>query len=294
MSRDYSLAPAILALVVCAGAAEAATLEPPAQVAVSPSRFELPIGSQPTTESLTLFNYGDEAVDISVSLSHWDLDDENRVRVIEPTEQSLDQWLVVNPLQFRVEARSAQTVRFSIRPRVRPEEGEHRAMIYFDQQLPQSDAPRVRVRFRMGVAIYGHVGEPRRSGELHGVELLTGERSLGASFDISSLGSAHLRMSGQYAIWPVSSYPGAEATTTIDGLERRGAEIPHGSLVAGLLPATPVLPATRRSVILNTGADLPPGDYVLDLNGTLGDQKVDRGIPFSIRHPLQTAALPPD
>ena len=73
MHRVFLLTTTVLALVACVSLTSAATIEPPAQVAVSPSRFELPIGEKPTTEALTLFNYGDEEVEISAGKSREDL-----------------------------------------------------------------------------------------------------------------------------------------------------------------------------------------------------------------------------
>jgi P pilus assembly chaperone PapD len=272
-----------------------ASVEPPAQVAVSPSRVELQIGTKPTTESLTLFNYSDQSVQIGVSVAHWDLDEQNNVRIIEPHEQSLDQWLVVNPLRFRVAPKSSQTVRFSIRPRVRPEPGEHRAMIYFDQILPGESTANLRVRFRMGVAIYAHAGEVVRSGRLNSVQVVSGTNPISAKFDISSEGTSHVRLTGQYAIWPARRYPGFENTSAIEALGRPEAMVPPEILVAGLLPARPVLPGTRREVLLLTPSELPPGSYVLDLNGEMpGEESVDRGIPFTVPHPARVSGPDPD
>jgi P pilus assembly chaperone PapD len=272
-----------------------ASVEPPAQVAVSPSRVELQIGTKPTTESLTLFNYGDQPVAIGVSVVHWDLDEQNNVRIIEPHEQSLDQWLVVNPLRFSVAARSSQTVRFSIRPRVRPEPGEHRAMIYFDQILPGESTDKLRIKFRMGVAIYAHAGEIVRTGRLNAVQVISGTNPVSAKFDISSEGTSHVRLTGQYAIWPASRYPGFENTATIEALGRPEAEVPSEVLVAGILPAKPVLPGTRREVLLHTSAELPPGSYVLDVNGEIpGEDTVDLGIPFTVPHPARVSGPGPD
>jgi P pilus assembly chaperone PapD len=275
-------------------AAVGAPVEPPAQVAVSPSRVELQIGASPTTESLTLFNFGDEPVQIAVSVAHWDLDEQNAVRIIEPHEQSLDQWIVVNPLRFTVAAKSSQTVRYSIRPRVQPEPGEHRAMIYFDQVLPRDPSEKLRVKFRMGVAIYAHAGEISREGKLNAIQVLGGTNPVSARFDISSKGTAHVRLLGQYAVWPAGRYPGHEGTSLFLELGNPGASLPEGPLIAGNLPAKPVLPDTRRNVLLHTPTKLPPGSYVLDLNGEIGSDSIDLGIPFTVPHPSQVSIPPPD
>jgi len=286
----------VLLAVACfpAWAASRTTVEPPAQVAVSPSRFELEIGSKPTTESLTLFNYSDDPMKIQVSVANWDLDDANQIRILEPNEQSLDQWLVINPLQFTVPGKKSQTVRFSIRPRIQPEPGEHRAMIYFDQQLdPEAASTKVRIKFRLGVAIYGYAGGSHREGNLNSVRVISGADPVLAKFDIASTGSSHVRMIGRYAIWPADDYPGFENTPNTMDSNEPDQPIPE-VVASGALPSRPVLPGTRREVMLQTTASLPPGAYVLDVNGRMSEQPIDLGIPFNIPYRAQVSGPAPE
>jgi len=63
---------------------------PPAQIAASPSRIELEIGKKPANSSIKLFNLSDKPVTVSTSVHHWDLDEANKVRVIEPTPANHD------------------------------------------------------------------------------------------------------------------------------------------------------------------------------------------------------------
>jgi hypothetical protein len=283
---------AVLAIVIALGIAAAARASsPPAQIAVSPSRLEVEIGSRPTTESLTLMNLGEAPVEVEVEVANWDLDEANQIRLLEPDEQSLDQWIVINPLRFTVPGGESQTVRFSIRPRVQPEPGEHRAMIYFNQVLSEEESPKhqLRVRFSFGVAIYGLVGDVVRSGRLHDVEIVHGSNPMVARMDVSSDGSAHVRLAGQYAIYPADVYPGAE-NTTLNAVHRPGdIVVPEMAVAAGLLPSRPVLAATRRHVLLQTRRELPPGNYILDLNGNLEDEAIDLAIPFTIAEPTLVA-----
>ena len=112
------------AIWIAMAGVSAGELEPPAQIAVSPSRFEVEIGPKPTTEAVTVMNLGKDPVTIMVTVASWDLDELNKVRILEPDEQSLDQWMVINPLRFTVPSGKSQTVRFSIRPKIRPLPGE--------------------------------------------------------------------------------------------------------------------------------------------------------------------------
>ena len=273
-------------LLLAAGLAQASA--PPAQIAVSPSKFELELGSRPATESITVMNLGDQNVDIEVSVANWDLDDQSRVRIVEPDEQSLDQWMIVNPLRFSIPARGSQTVRFSIRPRVAPRPGEHRAMIYFNQVLPPVEHQAVRIKFSFGVAVYATVGDVSRVGELHDVSLVPGTNPVVVRLDVSSAGSAHVRLSGRYAIYAADAYSGAQAASGGRAEDQGGSS----TVASGLLPSRPVLPSTRRQLLIQTERRLPAGAFVLDLSGDLSGRPVHVALPFRIDDPALVAGSP--
>ncbi len=264
-------------LILAVGLAAAAPLA--AQVGLSPPKLDITLdeSGKPSTHSIRIVNFGDQPVEVQVVVYNWDMDDDNQVRILPPDEQSLDQWMVLNPLRFTLPAEGSQAVRFSIRPKVKPEPGEHRAMIFFEQVPPADKAPEIRFVFRLGAAVYGQVGELTRIGELHSAEA----GDLAASFDVSSVGTANMRFSGQYAVWPAAAFPGAENTAAIEELEEAGATLPEPIVQAGPLPPTAVLPGTRRKIKLGFAEALEAGDYVLDLNGALGETVVDMAVPFS-------------
>ena len=259
--------------------------EPPAQVAVSPPRFELELGSKPVNESLKVLNLGEDPVTVEVSVYPWVLDENNQVQIVEPDEQSLDQWMVINPLRFTISGGGSQVVRFSIRPRIEPEPGEHRAIIYLKQILPEVTEERapLRVSFRLGVGVYAWVGDVTREATIHSVELVPASNPPAFGFDISSSGTAHVRLEGQYAVWRAENFPGSEATSPIEGINTASAEAPEAVQEFGTLPTIPVLPGTRRSLSLQLLEDLPPGDYVLDLNGAVAGVAIDQAIRFEVR-----------
>jgi hypothetical protein len=257
----------------------------PITIGVSPPRVEMEIGARPTTEAIRVFNFGSEPMGVSVSVVNWELDGDNRLAVLEPTEHSLDRWMVINPLRFTVEPGGFQTVRFSVRPKVEPPTGEYRAMVYFQQDpgFTQAAERPVRVVGRIGVAIYGYVGEIERTGNLNRVSVDAEGALPEARFDISNTGNAHVRMLGQYSIWSADAYPGADKTNEIEhlGLEQ-GLELPLGMIDAGVLPGLPVLPDARRQLLMRVGSALAPGKYVLDINGDLSGEPLDLGVPFTV------------
>jgi hypothetical protein len=163
-------------------------------------------------------------------------------------------------------------------------------MIYFNQVLPETaEKNTLRVKFNLGVAVYGLVGDVTREGTLNAVSIIEGTNPVVARLEVSSAGSAHVRLNGQYAIYPAEAYPGAERTTLLTTDLRMDDPLPESVLVAGYLPARPVLPETRRNVFFRVPRELPPGDYVLDLNGELPGHPIDLAVPFTIPEPRLVA-----
>jgi len=126
----------------------AQNLEP--KLAISPSRIEM-YPEKKATESITVLNLGNEPMQVEVAVQNWDFDNNNNYRALPPTPQSLDQWLIINPVKLSIPAKSQQTVRLAVRPRVEPEDGEHRAMVFFRQL--NSEGKGLNFRFNVGVPI---------------------------------------------------------------------------------------------------------------------------------------------
>lgn len=261
-----------------------------AQIGVTPPFSEIVIDGRVSTHSLRLLNFGDKDVDVGVVIYHWDMDEANQVRIIPPTEQSLDQWLIVNPLRFTIPADGSQVVRYAVRPKVEPEPGEHRAMIFFEEQptpVAEGEDPVMEILFRLGTAIYAQAGEIQRTAELHAVAA----DAAGMVVDLTASGNAHVRLDGQYAVWRTEDFPGADATTPIAGLGAPDSEVPETIVTVGALPNKPVLPGTRREITLAFDPPLAPGDYVLDINGAAGTTVIDLAQPFSVHEAATPEAI---
>ena len=69
------------------------------------------------------------------------------------------------------------------------------------------------------------------------------------------------------------------------------AKLPDNVLDVGSLELPPVLPSSRRQLLLSISKKLPPGNYVLDLNGDLSGTPIDKGIPFTV--PAVTTKVQP-
>lgn len=256
-----------------------------AQIAIGPSRFEIDLDEKPTTQTFEVYNYKKNPVEINVSVFNWTLNDSNEVSIIPPTDQSLDQWFVINPTHFVVPPQKTQFVRFSIRPKVKPEPGEHRAIVYFTEVPSDSNTASVQVTSQIGIAVYGYAGEINRSAKFHELRVEPDSTGVYIKMDISNQGNAHVRLKGQYAVWPDSLYPGNEQTSQFQDMAKKEFSLPEPIITANFLPITPILPGARRTISFPLKTRLEPGNYILDINAAVGDSTViDQGWPFEV-HP---------
>ncbi len=263
-----------------------ALVMPPAQalnIGVSPSRFEVEINNQGRSQSVRVVNLSSEPVEVKTLIQSWVMSQDNTLQTVASDEQSLAQWIVYTPSRFTIPANGAQTIRFAIRPKVKPIAGEHRAVLYVEE-IPSNNAPtnKVRVVGKLGVVIYGYVGNVKRVGILNSVTVDTNSTAIKAIFDISNQGNAYVRLNGQYAIWPATKYPGNSTTKSIPNLGRSETKIPEGIVDVGFLPSQPVLPNNNRRAILPITKTLPPGNYVFDINGDLSGTPIKKSIPFTV------------
>jgi P pilus assembly chaperone PapD len=260
---------------------------PPAtalNIGVSPSRMELEINSKQRVQSIRILNRSPQTVEMKASVKSWRMNEDNKLEEIIPNEQSLSQWIVFTPSRFTIAPGGTQTIRFAVRPKVEPKVGEHRAVLFLEEVA--SNKPKalnsVVTVGRVGIVIYGYKGAIKRVGVLNSLTVDSKPNAVRAVFDISNQGNAHIRLNGQYAIWPAAKYPGAEATKPIANLDKPDAKKTENLVDAGFLPTAPVLPDTRRRVLLPITKTLPPGNYVLDINGQLNGVAIKKGIPFTV------------
>ena len=258
-----------------------------AQVGFSPQYFDLGLAEAQATNAYRLFNLTKDPKQVRVSVVSWTLDEQGEIRLLPSTDTSLDQWVVVNPIEFTIAPGDSQAVRFSIRPAVELPPGEHRAMLVFDEvllpQTPEAAASNgaqtaLRARFQFRTAIYCQVGAVERSAELTSVKVDAGEMHL----QVRATGSANARFDGQYMVWKQSTFPGLDKVALLSGLNDEKPLLPAGMVVAGRLPGQPVLPGGTRRHDVSLGETLDQGRYVAVLLGRLGDQPLSREVRFDV------------
>ena len=250
------------------------------QVALSPQIADFSLDAPAQTQSFRLSNQAKLPMHVVVSVQNWTMDIDGRVSVTPATEQSLAPWVEINPTSFTVDPGQSQVVRYAIRSAVKLEPGEHRAMVFFTEQPSpdeQAKPTTLRAYFKLGAAIYAHVGPVQENGEVASLHA----EARGATFTLHNSGNATTRMRGQFALWQQQAYPNASAVTPAQ-LEK-GFKPPAGLIAYGRLPQDAVLPGADRHVTLDfDGKALPAGHYVLALQGTLGATVIDRSVRFDV------------
>jgi P pilus assembly chaperone PapD len=268
------------------------------EISVGPPRFELNINSNNTrSNSITITNFSNQPTSMRAYVRNWIMNDKNELEDAPSDEKTLDQWIIFTPSKFTIPPGGTQTIRFAVRPKIKPAPGEYRAVIYFEEAPSDNLKPgSINTVTRVGVAVYAYAGEIKRIGTINSVTVDAKPNSIKAIFNVSNHGNAHIRINGQYAIWRAASYPGAKATQPIQAVNNPTTKLPANVVQAGELNSPPVLPNNHRQLALPLPltSKLPPGNYILDVHANLSGTGIDKGIPFTIpvSNVSQTAPKP--
>lgn len=254
------------------GAAEA----PPGQIAISPSMVELTIENKPVNGSIRMQNLKKEPVSVKVELYNWTLDEQNHVKLIPGDAQSLDRWMLVSPVSFTIDPGASQVIRYSVRPSVKPEPGEHRAMIYLSEQSPEAvkkESGAVQVLFRYGMAVYGYSGAKHESAELTSITFDKASSSIKVL--VRNSGNIHTRLTGNYTVWKAGTFPGFKVMREMNDNPKAN-PTPAGLITSGTLHSTPVLPGHRRTITEKLELPVVKEGFVVALSGKIGTQAIEK------------------
>jgi P pilus assembly chaperone PapD len=248
---------------------------------ISPDRYQIEFDERGgDTQSLMVQNLSDQPLTINLSVSNWELDEDNRIKVVPPTERSLDQWIVINPLRITIPPRSPQTIRWAVMPRLKPHPGEYRAIIYIEEELEEkqdSTGPNVRMKMRYGLPIYAHFGDRIEDAQLN--EIRISDEGSVVNLDVSNDGNVHARMAGNYGIWPTAEFPGeAEALSLLRSVNPANQQ--EAGFHVGAVPGSVLLPGNRRVIALDPELDLA-GDYTLQFNADIAQLQITDSIQLS-------------
>lgn len=235
--------------VLVAAVLLAASVPVSAQLALTPPRLELDLAELRRGTAIRVASLAPHAVDVTVSVRAWDLDERGQVRLRPAGGGDLPAWLVVNPVRFELAGRSHQAVRLAARPPAELAVGEYRALVLFDVA---GDDPTGAGRY--GVAVYCTVGEVQRTGRVG----RTRWTEAGLELAVEATGAGHVRPAASFTLRPATS----------------GGDRQPAAVVEGQLPAAPVLPGTVQWLPLPGTAGLVGGPWRLEIRGRLGDSPV--------------------
>ncbi|GAB5452463.1 MAG: hypothetical protein Hals2KO_27910 [Halioglobus sp.] len=275
MNTFTRLAILLSAAILAKTIAPLAHAEPQARLAVSPERYTIDFDERGgRTQSLMIKNLSDEPLTVKLSVANWDLDEQNRVKEIPPAEDSLDQWLVVNPLQVTIPPDSPQTIRWAILPRKQPVPGEYRALIYVEEVLPER-APQanasLRFNMRMGIPIYAHFGE--QVVDTVALARTNNDDDSAVSIALQNKGNSHARLQGRYGIWPSAEFPGRDKALAALRNTRKGRNKKERAFTDVAMHDVVLLPDNIRYVTVNP--DLPrSGEYTVQFDANFGDEQL--------------------
>lgn len=228
------------------------------QIGISPSMYQISLDEPARTHAYRLHNLGGRDTRVRVRVAQWTTDENNEPVFLPPDETSLDQWIIINPVEIDLPVNDSRVVRFSVRPAVQLPPGEHRAMVIFEEEPPQraelgtTGTIALGARFRINSAIYATTGLIVRNGAITQMALSQD----GLQTTIESTGNAHVR---------------PDARARIRSLDTPGIDFEVE------LAKRPVLQGTTRtlSTPLPAGQALPAGRYEVDISGSLGDGPLD-------------------
>lgn len=247
-----------------------------AQIGISPRILDIDAADAQSTHSFRLFNFSKKDYKVTVSLSNWTMNENNVATVIPATPRSMDQWTIVNPLRFSIAAGSTQTIRLAFQPPVDLSAGEYRTMVYFEQVLedPEPDTKQLRSLFKLGAAVYLHVGEKHKTGALNKV-MIQPDKWL---MHTQNTGNSHIRYKGYWYLW--ATQPHAAVLAEVENAQGAALDKMQGLLASDALPTTPVLPGQTRNIPIDISQLDSVGSGVLQIKGKLGDEDIDVFVPI--------------
>ncbi|VAW47311.1 hypothetical protein MNBD_GAMMA02-1232 [hydrothermal vent metagenome] len=215
-----------------------------AQVGVSPRLLELSHDAIDKTHAFRLFNFSKSDIEVNLEIANWTMDEMNELQVIASDNLSLDQWTVVNPLHFKVNAGSSQTIRLAFRAPADIPAGEYRTILYFNQVITDNfpDKKQLRSKFRIGAAIYLQVGEKLPAAKINSVKLDNHNITL----DVTNSGNTHVRFNGYWALWNQQPNDTAFSLMIKQKNETQSTQSINGLVSYGKMPTTPLLPKHSR------------------------------------------------
>ena len=250
-------------------------------ISVSPASLTLDISGRPEEGEIVAVNMGEETISLNTVVRNYDLDEKNNLRLITSDQQSMDLWTVVSPPNFKLKPGQSLGLKVFIKPKNRPQPGEHRAIILFTTARGKAGLAKDTPEFLASVTLFGLAGTVDRKGEVLDMSLFPAEEGLRLTTKIQSTGAGHVMMEGQYTVWRKKDFKtgGEPVLYTLTG---EGGNLPNEVISAGELPEVPVLAGSARDIHQTITLPENPGEYLVYVLGSLGEEGFSRTLPFRV------------
>jgi hypothetical protein len=259
------LACGLLAALGLAIAVGTPTLADAASFRISPARYEFDLKGR-YTDSFTITNTTDQRLRLRIYANFVAYDEDNSPQEVGQHPFSMVPWLVIYPRRVSLEPLQKRVVRFTVRA---PEElapGEYRAVVFFEELPgpPQERGTnsittgfRVDLLTRIGVTMYGMVGDANVDLSLHDQRTSQAEQQLRWQGRITNSGNTHVQVALECLL--VAENGTTVSRETVRAVVHRDGHAPVN--VDFKLP--------------------PPGKYIIQSRATWRD-----GVLFEAEHPV--------
>ncbi len=225
---------------------------------ITPIRVELKAkpGSQ-ITDIFYVRNNSSQPVRIRVYVENWKMQDDGTPLFIgqQPTSYSCRDWIKVNPPDFRLKPGEIRTIRFTVSVPQESEPAGYHAAVSFEN-VPESPAEtkqsRVGLIGKIAAAVYVVIGNVQPEGSIEDISLETKDEQQFIKLKIRNQGKTHFRLKGE--------------------IDLKSSE---GKKVASLpIPDEPVLPESKRFVLIQLKEKLAAGNYEAEVKLDIGREEL--------------------
>lgn len=234
-------------------AKDAAEEARPGEIALAPSRFELPIGrGQEQTVVVNVISSGGagsaKSIRLLASLGDWTMTPDGQVAFAKPgsTPRSAADWMVYSPVELTVTPGQTHPIRVTISVPDDAPAGDHLAVLFVEER-PAENKTKTNVKqlvfhFRLAAIFYIMVPPHTMKGSLANLTTSINENGVRVTPTLKNDGDTHVR--------PVQSFQLLNS---------------EGKVVAEQEPseASPILGGLSSNMPFNISQPLAPGEYSL-------------------------------
>jgi hypothetical protein len=232
--------------LLLAAPAQAAGVE----IALSPSRFELPIapGEERTVVINVISSGGNEGqVRLLATLGDWGMQASGELQYFKPgsTPGSAAPWMVYSPVEFAAKPGATYPIRVTISVPKDATPGDHLAALFVEERpgdlKKRTVGQQINLHFRMAALFYVIVTPASQQGDLTGLNAVATAEGVEVRPKLKNLGNTRLRATHSFQVLDAQGKQVAEFAEAEASVLLAGAEVTQTARAQGL--------------------SLPPGEY---------------------------------